>query len=165
MRSSLWAEANPFPSTASTPIDFRGMLQPALLKIDNKPIGDPVRAGNDNRPMSSGSPTGGSSVGGGGGGDQERNGRDDAFDRTDPRQVRPTDPPNGFGTSGPPGGSGPATPGGPGTTPNDNEPVRNRAPRVTGPVYLPNVVGCDALLISVLVLLAGASDPDGDPLL
>ena len=42
--------------------------------------------------------------------------------------------------------------------------LRNRAPRVNGPVYLPNVVGCEALTISLLVLLAGASDPDGDTL-
>jgi Ca2+-binding RTX toxin-like protein len=158
VRSGLWAEANPFPSNASTPIDFRGMLQPALLKIDNKPTGDPVRAGNDDRPMSSGSPTGGGGAGGGGGGgDQADNSRDNG-------PARPTGTPNGSGMSGSPGGAGPATPGGPGTTPNDNEPIRNRAPRVSGPVYLPNVVGCDAMLVSVLVLLAGASDPDGDPL-
>ena len=171
VRSGLWAEANAFPSTASTPIDFREMLQPAVLRIDDKPIGEPVRAGNDNRPMSSGSPTGGGSVGGGGsGGNQPTNDRDDGPARPGPRQIRPAEFGDTSGGPVPPGTPGPATPGGSSpTAPNDNgnpgnEPVRNRAPRLTGPVYLPNVVGCDALLISVLVLLAGASDPDGDPL-
>jgi Ca2+-binding RTX toxin-like protein len=41
---------------------------------------------------------------------------------------------------------------------------KNRAPRSTGPVYLRDVSGCAAILISVSDLLRNASDPDGDPL-
>ncbi|QUS38259.1 calcium-binding protein [Tardiphaga alba] len=51
-------------------------------------------------------------------------------------------------------------PGNPGTP----DPPRNRAPRVSGPVYLQDTYGCQAFLISVLTLLAGASDADGDNL-
>jgi len=40
----------------------------------------------------------------------------------------------------------------------------NRAPRVSGPVYLRDVAGCAAVLISLSDLLANASDPDGDVL-
>jgi hypothetical protein len=42
--------------------------------------------------------------------------------------------------------------------------VRNRLPRTTGPVILPDLIACQAYFIPFLVLLAGASDPDGDPL-
>jgi len=42
--------------------------------------------------------------------------------------------------------------------------LRNRAPRLSGPVYLQELVGCHAYLVSVLLLLAGATDPDGDRL-
>jgi hypothetical protein len=52
---------------------------------------------------------------------------------------------------------------------DDNDPdvdaeVDNRAPRVTGPVYLKDVVGCATLLIGLTELLANAEDPDGDVL-
>ncbi len=40
----------------------------------------------------------------------------------------------------------------------------NRAPRVSGPVYLRDVTGCSAVLIGLSELLANASDPDGDVL-
>ena len=38
----------------------------------------------------------------------------------------------------------------------------NRAPRVSGPVYLHDVSGCAAVLIGLSELLANATDPDGD---
>lgn len=38
----------------------------------------------------------------------------------------------------------------------------NRAPRVTGPVYLLDVTGCAILAIGLTELLRGAVDPDGD---
>ncbi len=41
---------------------------------------------------------------------------------------------------------------------------RNRAPRTNGPVQLQDLIGCHAYLISILALLGGASDPDGDQL-
>lgn len=41
---------------------------------------------------------------------------------------------------------------------------RNRPPRSNGPVILPDLIACHAYFIPVLALLAGASDPDGDPL-
>jgi len=40
----------------------------------------------------------------------------------------------------------------------------NRAPRVTGPVYLLDVTGCAALVIALSDLLRNAYDPDGDVL-
>ncbi len=115
------------------PIDAR----PAAVQIDRSVKGDPVAAGNDNRPDRSG-PGGGNAGGGGGGG-----GGGDASD-PDPEADPPGD------TDAP---SGP-----------DTQTPRNRAPRVSGPVYLSNVVGCETLMITVLILLAGASDPDGDQL-
>jgi Ca2+-binding RTX toxin-like protein len=42
---------------------------------------------------------------------------------------------------------------------------RNRAPRLTGPVRLPDVVGCNTLAITMTALLVGATDPDGDLLI
>ena len=44
------------------------------------------------------------------------------------------------------------------------EPLRNRAPRTNGPVHLQDLAGCQVLMISMLALLAGATDPDGDRL-
>lgn len=51
-------------------------------------------------------------------------------------------------------------------TPRDdrNPQDRNRLPRTNGPVFLPDLIACQAYFIPVLALLAGASDPDGDPL-
>jgi len=40
----------------------------------------------------------------------------------------------------------------------------NRAPRVTGPVYLLDVTGCASLVIALSDLLRNAQDPDGDVL-
>jgi Ca2+-binding RTX toxin-like protein len=42
--------------------------------------------------------------------------------------------------------------------------VDNRAPRVTGPVYLKDVVGCATLVIGLTDLLRNADDPDDDVL-
>ena len=54
---------------------------------------------------------------------------------------------------------------GPGDDDDDvPEPPRNRAPRVAGPVLLGNIGICQPFLITVLALLAGASDADADPL-
>lgn len=47
---------------------------------------------------------------------------------------------------------------------DDDGDTANRAPRVTGPVYLLDVTGCIALAISLSDLLRNASDPDGDTL-
>lgn len=44
------------------------------------------------------------------------------------------------------------------------EPVRNRAPRTSGPVHLQDAVGCQVMMISMLALLVGTIDPDGDRL-
>jgi hypothetical protein len=51
--------------------------------------------------------------------------------------------------------------------PNDEPEVPeqdNRAPHVTGPVYLKDVVGCATLVIALTELLRNAEDPDGDVL-
>jgi Ca2+-binding RTX toxin-like protein len=49
---------------------------------------------------------------------------------------------------------------------DDDDPSNpvNRAPRVSGPVYLRDVAGCAAVLIGLSELLANATDPDGDAL-
>lgn len=60
----------------------------------------------------------------------------------------------------------------PGDDPEDPEPgdeetpqeARNRAPRVSGPVQLTDIGGCQTLMIASLALLAGATDADADPL-
>lgn len=44
------------------------------------------------------------------------------------------------------------------------EEPRNRAPRVSGPVQLVDIGGCQTLMIASLALLAGATDADADPL-
>lgn len=48
-----------------------------------------------------------------------------------------------------------------GTAPQE---PRNRAPRVSGPVQLVDIGGCQTLMIASLALLMGASDADADPL-
>ncbi|WP_066472723.1 cadherin-like domain-containing protein [Bosea sp. WAO] len=48
-------------------------------------------------------------------------------------------------------------------TPPSEEP-RNRAPRLSGPIQLADIGGCQTLLIASLALLAGATDADADPL-
>jgi Ca2+-binding RTX toxin-like protein len=56
-------------------------------------------------------------------------------------------------------------PGGQDPGDDNGEPTEeNRAPRLSGPVYLGNVYGCTAALILLDSLLANAADPDGDPL-
>ena len=57
----------------------------------------------------------------------------------------------------------------PGPKPGDDdddtpEEPRNRAPRVSGPVKLVDIGGCQTLMIASLALLAGATDADADPL-
>lgn len=81
-----------------------------------------------------------------------------------PVSVRPDEPGpgkggGGGGDSGPSGDPGGLRPPGPGT----NEPG-NRAPRLSGPIRLPDLVGCSTYFIPVLALLAGATDADGDQL-
>jgi Ca2+-binding RTX toxin-like protein len=84
------------------------------------------------------------------------------------RSSAPSSSPE-IGSSGGGGGGGgldkPAAPRNPDipivTTP---DPIRNRAPRTSGPVHLQDLVGCQVLMISVLALLAGTTDPDGDRL-
>lgn len=47
---------------------------------------------------------------------------------------------------------------------DDDEKAPNRAPRVSGPVYLLDLAGCAVLLIGLEELLRNAHDPDGDAL-
>ncbi|WP_336814253.1 calcium-binding protein [Bosea sp. MMO-172] len=70
----------------------------------------------------------------------------------------------GGGSGG--GGGGSSGPG-PGDGDGDDdtpEQPRNRAPRVSGPVQLVDIGGCQTLMIASLALLAGATDADADPL-
>lgn len=108
--------------------------RPLSLRAATLPFGDPVRPTNDNRSSAPSGAAGSGSGGGGGGGGGGG-------------QDRPTSPRN----PGPPSVTSP-------------EPDRNRAPRTSGPVQLQDVVGCQVLMISVLALLAGTTDPDGDRL-
>jgi Ca2+-binding RTX toxin-like protein len=67
-------------------------------------------------------------------------------------------------TSGPGGGGGPdIRPPGP-VDPGPELPPRNRAPRLTGPVRLVDIGPCQTTLLTMALLLAGASDADADPL-
>lgn len=71
----------------------------------------------------------------------------------------------GSSTGSGPGGRNES--GGPGDDDNDDETPqepRNRAPRVSGPVQLVDIGGCQTLMIASLALLAGATDADADPL-
>lgn len=67
--------------------------------------------------------------------------------------------PNGGG-----GGGGGAEPDPGPKNPTVPDFPRNRAPRTSGPVHLQDTAGCHAYLISVLALLQGTTDPDGDRL-
>jgi len=86
-----------------------------------------------------------------------------------PRGEVPTDQPredgNGRSERGDDDKPGHSNP--PPTSQDDDEDPRNaanRAPRISGPVYLRDVAGCAAVLIGLSDLLAHASDPDGDVL-
>jgi Ca2+-binding RTX toxin-like protein len=81
-------------------------------------------------------------------------------------QVHSRSPGGGGGSSGGnrgggSGGGGGDGGGGGGGSESDS---RNRAPRTSGPILLKDTVNCHAYPISVLALLAGAMDPDGDQL-
>ena len=132
IRIVLPQEVSEFLANDSPALDFNGLERPVQVRVDTGPLGDPIRATNDNRPQSASVDGAGASGGGGGGG-----GGNDK-----PRGPNPFDP-----------------------TPDpdlDIDPHRNRAPRISGPVHLRNVIGCEALTISLLALLSGANDPDGD---
>lgn len=73
--------------------------------------------------------------------------------------------PSGSSSEGGNGSGGPR----PNPDPDDDDDdtpqePRNRAPRVSGPVQLVDVGGCQTLMIASLALLAGATDADADPL-
>lgn len=127
-----------FMASDSPPIDFTGPRHGPFPRIETGFLSDQSPASNDNQ--TAGRPSSGSGSGGavGGGGDSSDGGGGSSSGPGTP----PTNPPDG----------------------SDPDPPRNRAPRVSGAVYLKDVVGCHAYLISVLALLAGATDPDGDPL-
>src|ERR1700704_4610856 len=50
IRIVLPQEIGDFLASDSPPIDFKGLQRPAPVHVDVRPIGDAVRAGNDNRP-------------------------------------------------------------------------------------------------------------------
>ncbi len=70
----------------------------------------------------------------------------------------------GIGSGGEDGGNGGTGGGNGGGVTDPNPPVLNRAPRVNGSIRLHDLVGFHAYFIAYAALLAGASDPDGDPL-
>jgi len=113
----------------------------------------PLFASNDNVAPSTNSRSGGGRTGGG----------------AEPKEDIPTDKPRGDdrdrddkGDHDKPRHSDSSSK----PTDDDDDPRNpaNRAPRVSGPVYLRDVAGCAAVLIGLSDLLANASDPDGDAL-
>jgi Ca2+-binding RTX toxin-like protein len=133
----IFQESGDLSASGSPPIE---PAPPGLIRVAAGPIGEPVRPGNDSRMPTTSNSDGGSGGGGGGGGGGGNNGGGGVDPQPKPRSP---DPPDGL-------------------TP---DPVRNRAPRTNGPVHLQDVVGCQIMMISMLALLAGATDPDGDRLI
>ena len=77
-----------------------------------------------------------------------------------PGRIIKLPPPQAATTSKPPvAGKGPQDP-----TDDEDDDDPNRAPRVTGPVFLRDIASCAMLVIYLEHLLANASDPDGDAL-
>lgn len=118
-----------------------GLERPPVVHLSSGSSIDPERP-KDNRPAGQGD-TGRTGGGGGGGGGGDGDSRGSGAQPQGPRPPL-IDIPNS-------GGVNPET-------------ARNRAPRINGPVYLQDIYGCQAFLISMLALLAGASDADGDSL-
>lgn len=154
---------------SGTPFDNR-LQEPTFLMVDSPPLHfsvpnlprsdvsrlarfeAPLFASNDNIPPVMGGRPGGSPGGGlnPDNGDSPDRPRDDDRDRDDKGngdKPRNSDPPAK-----------------PGEDDDDPRSPANRAPRVSGPVYLRDAAGCAAVLIALSDLLANASDPDGDVL-
>ncbi|MEO6945729.1 MAG: cadherin-like domain-containing protein [Nitrobacter sp.] len=124
--------------TRDSPLDFSDLKLAPLSSVDAGPISEPIHASNDNRSAGGGETSGKASGGGGGGGGRGAQ----AGNETIASPVNQGNQP-----------------------PVSAEPeLRNRAPRVSGSLYLQDLVGCHAYLVSLLLLLRGATDPDGDPL-
>jgi Ca2+-binding RTX toxin-like protein len=166
-RGSSGGEA---PTRISLSAESEGSIQPdapraglnaleraVLVSPDSRSFVEPVRAAESRSPPAADVPR--INIGAGGGG-EDRGGGNRGSGGLRPLDTDPPvtggNGPGGNGTGFDPGGP---TPGGTGT-----DPTRNRAPRVSGPVYLADTYGCQAFLISMLALLAGASDADGDVL-
>jgi Ca2+-binding RTX toxin-like protein len=140
--------------TRDSPLNFSDLKPAALSNVNAGPTSEPIRASNDNRLGGGGENPGKLSSGGGGGsgGDSQKTVGDS--------NLRPLDPAPPVSTLPPADQNNP-----PANPPASVEPEpRNRAPRVNGSVQLQDLVGCHAYLISLLLLLSGATDPDGDPL-
>lgn len=120
--------------------DLGGQERAPVVRLVTDAFGEPVRPAIDTRsaPQSGDAGRIGGGGGGGGGGDER-------------------------GNAGLPQLAGPADPL-PSVIVPVSDPSRNRAPRISGSVYLRDTYGCQAFLISMLALLAGASDADGDSL-
>jgi Ca2+-binding RTX toxin-like protein len=134
----IFQESGDLSAGGSPPIE---PARPGLVRVGSGPIGETIRPGNDSRMPTPSNSEGGGGGGGGGGGSGGRNGGGGGVD-PQPKPRSP-DPPSG-------------------PTP---DPVHNRTPRTSGPVHLQDVVGCQVMMISMLALLAGATDPDGDRLI
>jgi Ca2+-binding RTX toxin-like protein len=155
---------------SGTPFDNR-LSEPTFQMVDSPPLQfgmkfpkpsdisrlarfeGPLFASNDNVSPVTGGGSGGSIGGGTGPGEREP-------------PVRPPVDDKGRddkGNDDKPGHSNPI----PKPVENEEDDPRNsvnRAPRVSGPVYLRDVAGCAAVLIGLSELLANATDPDGDVL-
>lgn len=142
--------------TRDSPLDFSDLKPAALSSASTGPIGEPIRASNDNRSGGTGEAGNKIPLGGGGGGSAQKTVDDNVLRPLDPAALVASPPPAGEDN---PSVDTPVNP----PVGIDPEP-RNRAPRVNGSLHLQDLVGCHAYLISLLLLLSGATDPDGDPL-
>jgi Ca2+-binding RTX toxin-like protein len=143
-----------FLTVDSPPLQF---LEPFAQRTDVSRLArfeGPLFASNDNvGPATGGRPS--ASAGGG-----SKPSGDDVWDR--PRgDDNDGDRDDGKGSDDKPGHSDPIPKPVDGEEDDTRNPA-NRAPRTSGPVYLRDVAGCAAVLISLSDLLAHASDEDGD---
>jgi len=123
-----------FLANDSPALDFSASRRQPWARSETGSGSSPARPTNDNHSLSPQIPTPPKPGGGGGGGGGDSNGAGGGSSNPDPRI--PTDP----------------------------DLPRNRAPRTSGPIHLQDATGCHGYLISVLALLQGATDPDGDRL-
>jgi Ca2+-binding RTX toxin-like protein len=146
-RKSLALEAvSNFLASDSPSIDFSrggpiGLSDQGRASNDNQAAGPPRLASRPDGEAASRS--GGGGGGGGGSGD------DSGLPPIDPRRD---------------GGLPPIDPTLAALAREGHELSRNRAPKINGAVRLQDLVGCNVYLITLLALLGGASDADGDQL-
>lgn len=128
-------QSREFQLVDSPPLEFGEPYVPSIDISTHARFEGPFFASNDNFAPAAGASSSGST----------RNVGEPIDDDDEPLHSEPTEKPK------------------PGENDDPRNPA-NRAPRVSGPVYLRDVAGCASVLIGLSELLANASDPDGDVL-